>query len=84
MLIIANSADTRAQYQLPAIKSFFEGESIQDAHDYHVDIRTAVWLQIGYGGSIPYNVLFDRDGYARMAENFVYTWDDVVAQLCGT
>jgi thiol-disulfide isomerase/thioredoxin len=86
---VSISDDTGAAYQLPNIQTWFEQNSIGYCHQYFkmytaADHPVDDWrVDHGYDYYIPYNILFDRDGNARLSGGQAFGWDVHIAELCG-
>lgn len=77
---MANNADL----SLADTKAYFESKGWTHAYDYNGNaLDASMWVSYGYSYSIPYNVLIDRDGHIRKAENFADGWEDIIQQCCG-
>jgi thiol-disulfide isomerase/thioredoxin len=83
------SDDTGAAYQLPNILTWFEQNDIDYCHQLFLKYSASTpqvdqWrVAHGYDYYIPYNILFDKDGFARKTGGQAFGWDVDIAQLCG-
>lgn len=83
-MVIANSSDTSAGYNITDIKGWFEQNGIDFCHDYHGNAYSA-WQKLGADGYIPFNVLIDRDKMIRYVGGAATdaTWETAIKELCG-
>ena len=44
---------------------------------------SAYWTDLGIATTVPYGVVFDRDGYIRLINNPTPSWPQILEQLCG-
>jgi hypothetical protein len=81
LYVVSNNSDPADP--LPTLKLWYTSKGWPHVYDYYGNVDTSVWVPYGYSYGIPYNVLIDKDGHIRMAENFADGWEDIIQQCVG-
>ncbi|MCH7471463.1 redoxin family protein [bacterium] len=81
-LQVSLSNDSRAQYNLDAIKAWFEGNGIDYIYQFFGHSNSYA-ESMGYDYYVPYNLLIDRDGNVRRTGGQAFGWDGLIAELTG-